>query len=62
LFKKTDCEISFTYEEEYEAALNRMKKYKGEKDFKSVLKYLLNRGFNYSVSYEVAKKFIDGEI
>lgn len=62
LYLKTDEEINFSYEEEYTSAVNRLRKYKGKKEFKSVLKYLLNRGFNYSISYEITKKFIDGEI
>ena len=62
LFLKTDEEIQFSYEEEYLSAVNRVQKYKGKKEFKSVLKYLLNRGFNYSISYEITKKFLNGEI
>ncbi len=62
LYMKTDEDINFSYEEEYLSAVNRIQKYKGKKEFKSVLKYLLNRGFNYSVSYEVTKKFLNGEI
>jgi len=62
LFMKTDEEVGFSYEEEYLSAVNRLQKYKGKKEFKSVLKYLLNRGFSYSISYDITKKFIDEEI
>jgi SOS response regulatory protein OraA/RecX len=62
LYIKTKMEVNFSYEEEYTAAVNRIKKYRGKKDLQSVLKYLLNRGFNYSISYEIAKKFLNGEI
>ncbi len=62
LYPKGITSVKFSYQEEYEAAVNRIKKYSGNKDFKSIVKYLLNRGFGYSVSSEVATKYINGEI
>ncbi|WP_121923133.1 regulatory protein RecX [Hydrogenothermus marinus] len=54
--------VEFTYEEEYKSAINRIKKYTGSKDYKSIVKYLINRGFSYSISTEIAKKYLRGEI
>ncbi|RMD47385.1 MAG: regulatory protein RecX [Aquificota bacterium] len=54
--------IEFSYEEEFESAINRIKKYKGSKDFNSIVKYFINRGFSYSVASEIAKMYLNGEI
>ncbi len=61
LYKK-GVTVDFSYEEEFQSALNRLKKYTGSKDFKSIVKYFLNRGFSYSVASDVAKKCLNGEI
>jgi regulatory protein len=49
----------FSFEEELQSALNRLSKYKKEKDFYSVVKYLVNRGFSYSVAKEAANIFLN---
>jgi len=49
----------FSYEEELKSALNRLKKYKKEKDFYSIVKYLINRGFSYQVAKEATNIFLN---
>ena len=61
LYKK-GINVEFSYEEEFESALNRIKKYTGRKDFNSIVKYFVNRGFSYIVASEVAKMYLNGEI
>ncbi len=52
-------EDSFSYEEELQSALNRLKKYKKEKDFYSIVKYLVNRGFSYSIAKEATNIYLN---
>ena len=61
LFSKgVDAELS--YEEELQSAMNLLKnKYKGEKEFYNIVKFLKNRGFSFSVIQEAANKFLNGE-
>ncbi len=60
LYQKGISSIEISYEEELEAAVNLLKKkYKKEKDYRKVLKFLINRGFSYSVASEAAKEFIE---
>lgn len=49
----------FSYEEELKSALNSLKKYKKEKDFYSIVKYLINRGFGYQVAKEATNIFLN---
>jgi len=62
LYSKGISNIEFSYDEELQACINRIKKYNKSRDFQSIIKYLLNRGFSYSVASEVAKKYLNGEI
>ncbi|ACO04903.1 MAG TPA: regulatory protein RecX [Persephonella sp.] len=51
-----------SYDEEFETAYNLLKKkYKKEKQFHTVVKFLKNRGFSYSVIIDVANKFLEEE-
>ncbi len=59
-FKGVHAELS--YEEELKSAINLLKnKYRGEKEFYNVVKFLKNRGFSYPVIQEAANKFLNGE-
>ncbi len=57
-----DLQIDFSEEEIFQAAVERVKKYKKEKEFKKVVSYLINRGFPYSIASKVAKMYIQGDI
>ena len=62
LYQKGISQIDFTYEEELEAALNLLQnKYKKQKNFYDVVKFLKNRGFSYGVIQEAANKFLNEE-
>lgn len=62
LYHKGISQIDFTYEEELEAALNLLQnKYKKQKNFYDVVKFLKNRGFSYGVIQEAANKFLNEE-
>ncbi len=62
LYRKGVTDIDFSYEEELESALYLLKfKYKKEKKYADIVKFLKNRGFSYSVIQEAANKFLDGE-
>ncbi len=51
-----------SYDEEFDTAYNLLKtKYKKEKQFNTVVKFLKNRGFSYSIIIEVANKFLEEE-
>ncbi|MBK3333250.1 regulatory protein RecX [Persephonella atlantica] len=51
-----------SYEEELKSAINLLEnKYRGEKEFYNIVKFLKNRGFSYSVIQEAANKFLNGE-
>ena len=60
LYKKgVSPDINLSYEEEVKSALNLLqRKYKKEKDFISVVKYLTNRGFSYTVAKDAAEEFL----
>lgn len=61
LFSK-GVSIEISYEEELKSAMNLLKnKYKREKRFYDIVKFLKNRGFSYSVIQEAANKFLDEE-
>ena len=57
-----EIDISFSENELLEAAIQRMKKYKKEKEYKKIVSYLINRGFPYSIASKVAKMYIQGDI
>ena len=60
LYQKGISNIEISYDEELKAAVNLLKKkYKKEKDYRKVLKFLINRGFSYGVASEAAKEFIE---
>jgi len=61
LFKKGIKEVKYTYDEELQSALNSLKKYTKEREFKSVLKYLINRGFRYEIASDATKIFLQEE-
>ncbi|WP_297453567.1 regulatory protein RecX [Persephonella sp.] len=62
LYQKGISQLDFSYEEELEAALNLLRnKYKKQKKFYDVVKFLKNRGFSYSVIQEAANKFLNEE-
>ena len=50
---------NFSYEEEVQSALNCLKKYKKEKNFYSIVKYLVNRGFRYEVAKDATNIFLN---
>ncbi|WP_457622352.1 regulatory protein RecX [Persephonella sp.] len=51
-----------SYQDEYDIAYDLLKrKYKKEKQFHTVVKFLKNRGFSYSVIIDVANKFLEEE-
>ncbi len=59
LYRKGFTDLEFSYEEELESALNLLKnKFKKEKNYPNVVKFLKNRGFSYSVIQEAVKKFL----
>ncbi len=59
LYRKGITDIEFSYEEELEAALTLLEnKFKKEKNYPNVVKFLKNRGFSYSVIQEAVKKFL----
>jgi len=59
LYRKGIKDLDFSYEEELEAALNLLqKKFKKEKNYPNVVKFLKNRGFSYSVIQEAVKRFL----
>ncbi len=61
LFSK-GVSIEISYDEELKSAMNLLKnKYKWEKRFYDIVKFLKNRGFSYSVIQEAANKFLDEE-
>lgn len=49
----------FSYKEEVKSALKSLKKYKKEKDFYSIVKYLVKRGFSYQVAKEATNIFLN---
>ncbi|WP_456401218.1 regulatory protein RecX [Persephonella sp.] len=52
----------FSYEDELETAYRLLKeKFKKEKKFDTVVKFLKNRGFSFSVSIDAANKFLEEE-
>jgi len=60
LYSKGICNIELSYSEEIESAKNLLRrKYKGDKNFKQIVKFLLNRGFPYSIASETAKSFLE---
>jgi len=62
LYRKGITQVDFSYEEELESALYLLRfKYKKEKSYVDIVKFLKNRGFSYSVIQEAANKFLDGE-
>jgi len=59
LYRKGVTDLEFSYDEELEAALNLLQnKFKKEKNYPNVVKFLKNRGFSYSVIQEAVKKFL----
>ena len=59
LYRKGITDVEFSYENELEAALNLLQnKFKKEKNYPNVVKFLKNRGFSYSVIQEAVKKFL----
>jgi regulatory protein len=59
LYRKGITEVDFSYDEELEAALNLLQnKFKKEKNYQNVVKFLKNRGFSYSVIQEAVKNFL----
>ncbi|MDQ7055076.1 MAG: RecX family transcriptional regulator [Persephonella sp.] len=51
-----------SHEEELKSAINLLEnKYRGEKEFYNIVKFLKNRGFSYSVIQEAVNKFLNGE-
>jgi len=62
LYRKGITEVELSYEEELESALYLLEnKYRKEKNYKDVVKFLKNRGFSYSVIQEAVNKFLNGE-
>ena len=62
LYRKGITDVEFSFEEELEAALYQLRfKYKKEKKYADIVKFLKNRGFSYSVIQEAANKFLNGE-
>ncbi|WP_293445795.1 regulatory protein RecX [Persephonella sp.] len=62
LYRKGITDIEFSYEEELKSALHLLRfKYKKEKRYADIVKFLKNRGFSYSVIQEATNKFLDGE-
>ncbi|WP_457627174.1 regulatory protein RecX [Persephonella sp.] len=62
LYRKGITEVDFSYEEELESALYLLEnKYRKEKNYRDVVKFLKNRGFSYSVIQEAVNKFLNGE-
>ncbi len=62
LYRKGITEVEFSFEEELKSALYLLNfKYKKEKNYADIVKFLKNRGFSYSVIQEAANKFLDGE-
>jgi regulatory protein len=62
LYKKGIKDVDFSYEEELDAALYLLKfKYKKEKKYPDIVKFLKNRGFSYPVIQEAVNKFLNGE-
>ncbi len=60
LYSKGICNIELSYSEELESAKNLLRrKYKGDKNFKQIVKFLLNRGFSYGIASEAAKSFLE---
>ncbi len=56
--KGVSIDIQMSYEEELKSALNLLrKKYKKEKDIKKIIKFLINRGFPYSIAKEASNIF-----
>jgi len=59
LYQKGIEALELSYEEELQSALNLLNnKYKKEKEFKSILKFLINRGFSYSVAKEASNIYL----
>ncbi|SNZ06339.1 regulatory protein [Persephonella hydrogeniphila] len=62
LYRKGVKNIDFSYEEELDAALYLLKfKFRREKNYTDIVKFLRNRGFSYTVIQEAANKFLNGE-
>ncbi len=62
LYRKGITDVEFSFEEELESALYLLNfKYKKEKNYADIVKFLKNRGFSYSVIQEATNKFLDGE-
>ncbi|WP_457640357.1 regulatory protein RecX [Persephonella sp.] len=62
LYSKGVNSPEISYEEEFQTAYNLLKtKYRKEKEFNTVVKFLKNRGFSCSVIMEVVNKFLEEE-
>ncbi|HHG74792.1 MAG TPA: regulatory protein RecX [Persephonella sp.] len=62
LYRKGITDVEFSFEEELKSALHLLNfKYKKEKNYADIVKFLKNRGFSYSVIQEAVNKFLDGE-
>jgi len=62
LYRKGITEVELTFDEELKAALHLLEnKYRKEKNYQDVVKFLKNRGFSYSVIHEAVNKFLHGE-
>ncbi len=60
LFKKGVSNVNFSYEEELESALYLLRnKFKKEKNYQNVAKFLKNRGFKFSVIQEATTIFLN---
>ncbi len=60
LFRKGISNINFSYEEELESALYLLRnKFKKEKNYQNIVKFLKNRGFKYSVIQEATAIFLN---
>ncbi|NPA12713.1 MAG: regulatory protein RecX [Aquificae bacterium] len=62
LYQKGIYDFEMDYNDELQSALNLLhSKYRKEKNYKDIVKFLKNRGFSYSVIQDAVNKFLNGE-
>ncbi|NPA57839.1 MAG: regulatory protein RecX [Aquificae bacterium] len=62
LLRKGVREVEISFEEELQSALYLLEnKFRKEKNYPNVVKFLKNRGFSYGVIQEAVNKFLNGE-